>query len=111
MIIYEFDLEERMNDIFKNLEYVTLIRNSLADNRAEYRKLASNLSIDFFALQTCCDTFERNLLIDIYTYAEQLVKNFYYHLVEKDRSANLYIRNFINKKISADKFSPNVNYF
>lgn len=66
--------------------------------------------MEFSALSDCIDAFERALLIGVYTYAEQLVKNFYYELLEKDRAENLYTRNFINKKLDVERFSPNVSY-
>lgn len=110
MQIYDLDIDDRTAELLNNYTYVANIRNSLSDNRGEYRKFAKRIDLDFQSLQACCDTFERNLLIDIYTFAEQLFKNFYYQLVEKDRSENIYINTFINKKLNPDKFSPNVRY-
>ena len=43
------------------------------------------LNLDFRALSDCIESYERALLIGVYTYAEQLVKNFYYELLEKER--------------------------
>lgn len=110
MEIYDFDIEDRMQQLRESYNYVEEIRNSWSENRADYRQFATNINVDFQAIQTCCDTFERNLLIDIYTYAEQLFKNFYYELIEKDRTQNKYIKTYFNFRLNAEKFSPNVKY-
>lgn len=110
MRIYDLETEDRIAELLSNYQYVVNIRNSLSDNRSKYRDFAKSINLDFQSLQACCDTFERNLLIDIYTFAEQLFKNFYYQLVEKDRSENEYINTFINEKLKPDRFSPNVKY-
>ena len=89
---------------------VELVKNSFADHTAEYRNFSREIDLEFSALSDCIDAFERALLIGVYTYAEQLVKNFYYELLEKDRAENLYTRNFINKKLDVERFSPNVSY-
>ena len=110
MRIYDFDVED---EIYKNeiaLRNVELVKNSFADHTAEYRNFSREIDLEFSALSDCIDAFERALLIGVYTYAEQLVKNFYYELLEKDRAENLYTRNFINKKLDVERFSPNVSY-
>lgn len=110
MKIYDFDVEDEIQKNENVLQNVELIKNSFADHTAEYRKFSRKINIEFSALSDCIDAYERTLLIGVYTYAEQLVKNFYYELLEKDRAKNLYTRNFINKKLDVEKFSPNVSY-
>lgn len=110
MKIYDFDVEDEIQKNEIALQNVELIKNSFADHTGEYRKFSREINIEFSALSDCVDAYERALLIGVYTYAEQLVKNFYYELLEKDRTENLYTRNFINKKLDVEKFSPNVSY-
>ena len=110
MRIYDFDVEDEIHKNEIALRNVELVKNSFADHTAEYRNFSREIDLEFSALSDCIDAFERALLIGVYTYAEQLVKNFYYELLEKDRAENLYTRNFINKKLDVERFSPNVSY-
>lgn len=110
MVIYELDTSDQIDRLKKNLGYVIQIKDSISDETAEYRLFANARGMDYDILRDCCDSYEKTLLIDVYTYSEQLFKNFYYHLVEKDRSENKYINNFINKKLDSQHFSPNVEY-
>lgn len=110
MKIYDFDVEDEIQKIEDNLQNVERIKNSFADNTSEYRKFTRDINLDFSVLSDCIESYERSLLIDVYTYAEQIVKNFYYELLEKDTAQNIYTRNFVNKKLNAETFSPNVNY-
>lgn len=110
MRIYDFDVEDEIHKNEIALRNVELVKNSFADHTAEYRNFSREIDLEFSALSDCIDAFERALLIGVYTYAEQLVKNFYYELLEKDRAENLYTRNFINKKLDVERVSPNVSY-
>lgn len=108
MRIFEFDAKERLDDIKQNFQQVLEIRNSLADNREKYRRLSDDMSISQDSLFKCCDTFERSLLINCYTFSEQLMKNFVYELIEKDKHENNFLNKFIDNKIPKNRFSPNV---
>lgn len=110
MKIYDFDVEDEILKVEMNLRNVEFLKNSFADHTAEYRKLSQDINLDFRVLSDCIESYERALLIGVYTYAEQLVKNFYYELLEKDRTHSTFIKNFINKKLDVEKFSPNVKY-
>lgn len=111
MRIFDFDTEERLSELEKSCHYVEIIKNRFSDCRSDFRDFAREKDIEFSALEACCKGFERNLLIDVYTYSEQLVKNLYYALLlNRDESNNVYIQNFINKKLPQKRFSPNVNY-
>lgn len=110
MIIHEFEAEERLIDIRKNYSQVNEIKESLAEYRDKYRILSSEINIEQDSLLQCCDFFERTLLINCYTFSEQLVKNFVYEILEKDRHENIFLNRFIENKIPKNKFSPNVSY-
>lgn len=110
MKIYDFDVEDEIQKVEKNLQNVEILKNSFADYAPKYRRFSREVNLDFGVLSDCIESYERALLIEVYTYAEQLVKNFYYELLEKDRAERVYIKNFINKKLDVDKFSPNVKY-
>ncbi len=110
MRIYDFDIEDEIIKIEMNLNNVELLKNSIADHASEYRKFSRDINIDFRVLSDCIESYERALLIGVYTYAEQLVKNFYYELLEKDRTQSISINKFVNTKLDVEKFSPNVKY-
>lgn len=110
MKIYDFDVEEEISKVETNLRNVEILKNSIADHTIEYRKLSQEINVDFSVVRDCIDSYERDLLIGVYTYAEQLVKNFYYELLERSQTDNEFINNFIDKKLDIEKFSPNVKY-
>lgn len=110
MKIYDFDTEDEMAKIESSLLNVELLKNSFADNTSKYRKLSQDINLDFRVLSNCIESYEMALLIGVYTYAEQLVKNFYYELLEKDRTNNISINKFVDTKLDVEKFSPNVKY-
>ena len=110
MKIYDFDVEDEIIKVDMNLKNVETLKNSFADHTMEYRKFSEDIDLEIKVLSDCIDSYERALLIGVYTYAEQLVKNFYYELLEKDRTNSKCINNFIDKKLDVEKFSPNVKY-
>lgn len=110
MRIYDFDVDDEIIKIEMNLRNVKILKNSFADNTSEYRKLSKNINLDFRVLSDCIESYERALLIGVYTYAEQLVKNFYYQLLEKDGTHSVSINKFVEAKLDIEKFSPNVKY-
>lgn len=110
MKIYDFDVEDEILKVDMNLKNVETLKNSFADHTIEYRKFSEDIDLEIKVLSDCIESYERALLIGVYTYAEQLVKNFYYELLEKDRTNNICINNFIDKKLDVEKFSPNVKY-
>lgn len=109
MKIFDFDTIERLEEIKTNYVQVKQIKNSLADHRDKYRELTTVVDIDQTALMVCLDYFERALLINCYTFSEQLVKNFVYEILGKDRHTNEYLNLFLNSKIPKEKFSPNAS--
>lgn len=110
MRIFDFDIEDRLDVINKSYLSIMEIKDSLSDFRGKYRDFASQISISNDSLFKCCDVFERVLLIDCYTFSEQLVKNFFYSILQKDNHQNNFVNSFINRKIPIDKFSPNVKF-
>lgn len=110
MVIFEFDVQERLDDIKRHFQQVLEIKNSLADNRQKYRNLSNEINISQYSLFQCCDAFERSLLINCYTFSEQLMKNFIYEAIDKDRHENKFLNKFIDNKIHKSRFSPNVKF-
>lgn len=107
-MIYEFDSKERLKEIKKLYKQVEEMTESFADNRKKYRAVSKTLSIEFSSLEESIKRFEYSLLIECYTFLEQIVKNYFYLLLKKGRSNNEYLNVFLEKKINPEKFSPNV---
>lgn len=110
MIIHDLEVETRLEKLEMNNENLSIILNSIAEKTSNYRNFAESINVSKSILLDSCKAYERTLLIDCYTFAEQLLKNLYYALVEKDSYNNKYLKKFINYKIPIDGFSPNVNY-
>lgn len=109
-MIYEFNSKERLENIKELYQQIIEINNSLSEKRAKYRKVANILKIDYFILERSFKEFEHSLLISCYTFSEQLIKNYFYLLLNKGKHENLYLNNFLESKISNSKFSPNVTF-
>ena len=110
MQIYELDYDMRRDMLNEQIRHLKNINESMAEKRDKYREFSQQSEIDFNSLESCCRMYERSVLIDAYTLSEQLVKNLYYQLIDKDRYNNERLKRFINEKINPDKFSPNVLY-
>ena len=108
MLVFDFDTEMRLNDLKDNYQMVIELRVSLSEKRNKYRKFANIIKLDPNSLLTSCDIFERSLLLNCYTCSEQLVKNFIYEVIEKDRHRNIYLNLFINNKVNENTFSPRI---
>lgn len=107
-MIFEFDNNFYLDQIFKEYENVKILKNSLADCRREYRQFTRLINVEINVLEQCIKSYEYSLLISCYTFAEQLVKNSYYELIEKDSHQNGFLNRFVDSKIPPNKFSPNV---
>lgn len=110
MIIYEMDVDEELDRLKSTLNYTYTLRDSFAFDRSSYRDFAKELKMDFDIFDQWVPSMERKLLIDTYTFSEQLFKNFYYHLIEKGNCSNQHIRQYFDYKLDVESFSPNVKY-
>lgn len=109
-MIYEFDSKERLDNIKILYSEIKELNNSLAYKRSKYRKFSKIIKIDYYILERSIKNLQCSLLIECYTFMEQLIKNFYYHFLEKNRHSNKYLNIFLDKKLPEDKFSPNIRY-
>ncbi len=110
MQIYELDYDMRRDMLNEQIGHLKNIQESIAEKRDKYREFSRLNNIDFNSLYSCCKMYERSVLIDVYTLSEQLVKNSYYQLIDKDGYNNDCLKRFINEKVNPNKFSPNVLY-
>lgn len=110
MIFYDFDSQSALEEIKSKHQSIKEIKTKLADDRNKFRGFCSDIELDNYILFDCIDMYERTLLIDCYTYSEQLTKSLIYHLLNKDNNSNMYIETFIDKKINPERYSPNVRF-
>lgn len=108
-MIYNFDENLELEKIKENYNNIKSLKDSLADNAAEYRKFASDISLDFHVLKEFINEYEKTLLIDCFTFSEQLLKNTIYETLNFKGNQGI-IDTFIQNKIHPEKFSPNVTY-
>ncbi len=107
-MLFDYDNNAALEELFKEYENVKTLNNSLADKRAKYRKFSDIIKLDFNVLDDCIKKAENILLISCYTFSEKLLKNTIYELIEKDNNGNHHVNKFIDSKIPSEKFSPNV---
>ena len=69
MKIYDFEVEDEIEKVEIYLKNVEVIKNSFADNTSRYRRLSLDIDLDFPVLRDCIESYERALLIGVYTYA------------------------------------------
>lgn len=108
--MFEFDEVRELNVIRENLQTLKLISNGLSDNRSIFLDFAKGLSIEMSKFRKYIEKGEATLVIDCYTYAERLLKNTLYEVLEFEKNENLYVNEFLQKKINRKKFSPNVKF-
>lgn len=107
-MFYEYDNDLSLDNIKKDFEKISILKEELSEKRRLFRKFAREIQLDENILFECIDKYETCLLISCYTFSEQITKNFFYELIEKDNNKNRYVNSFINKKVPQNKFSPDV---
>lgn len=102
------EFEERLRNISAKIDKAEILYESLSINRKKYREFANEIDIDFSVLETAFNFYDSSLLIDIYTFCEQLLKKFIYNVLdaENDDLDNKHVYKFINAKLSKEKFAP-----
>lgn len=110
MIVYNFNTIDRYRKLKEKHSQVLEVFNSFADNSGDYRRFSTGVSLDINSLRCCFEEFQRGLLIDCYTFSEQIIKNLIYELLQKNSHSNIYLNGFIDSKIPEGTFSPNVSH-
>lgn len=104
------EFEDRLINIKIKIEKAEILNESLSNNRSKYRAFANEINIDYSVLETAFKFYDSSLLIDIYTFCEQLLKKFIYNVLEaeNDELNNKHVYKFINAKLPKEKFAPDV---
>lgn len=107
-MIFDFDDNERLEDIDKHYENVKQLKDSLADYRDKYRDFSEEINLNIRTVESCIDTYEKSLLISCYTFSEKLMKNLIYHMIDKGNHSNEYTNKFIDNRVPSNRYVPDV---
>lgn len=108
MKIFDFEVEQELQDLDSFYVKVSSIKSILSEKRNEFRHFCTQINLENETLFSCCNEYEKLLTIQCYTFSERLLKNLVYALIKKDGHTSLHINSFINKKVPVESFSPNV---
>lgn len=109
MKVYNFEANERFYELIESYNRVEKTLNSLADCSRQYTKLHRLAKLTRGESTKNINSIERALLIEFYTFGEQIIKNLIYELLKKHTQSG-YIIKFINNKLPEETFSPNIKY-
>lgn len=107
------DFVHRISKIAVSYERFNISKNFFDDNRSEFRSAIRNVASEgdgdeiYHALSASLKQAEKTILINLYTTAEQMMKETKYHLLGFDDTESSKIQSFLNHKLNPEKFSPN----
>lgn len=103
--------EDRIEHIKKSLDIADKIQNSLS-NTAPHKNFSNEIDISYVELRKVFDFPRNDILIDYYTFCEQIMKEFVYEILELNSdvvSYNSHVKKYLVKRFPEDRYSPNVN--
>lgn len=110
-MIYNLDYIEEIRKIEISLNQFIKIKNSFSENPKKYRMFFNEIeNIEFSDFKNILMKSEYSLLIEFYSFSEQLLKNLIYHCLEYSRHENQYINQYLSKKLNPEKFSPSPKF-
>ena len=103
MIDYN-EFKNRLLRLKETLERVQKIDGSLADDPEKHRNFAKEIEIDYTDLKTIYESSELNLMIEYYTFSEQLVKELVFSILTVESSNdNKHIEKFLKNSFRRNK--------
>lgn len=106
MIDYN-EFKNRLLRLKETLERVQKIDGSLADDPEKHRNFAKEIEIDYTDLKTIYESSELNLMIEYYTFSEQLVKELVFSILTVESSNdNKHLEKFLKNSFRRNKYSP-----
>ncbi|KGR73399.1 hypothetical protein ACVRWQ_00745 [Streptococcus phocae subsp. salmonis] len=103
--------QARLKDMNDSVELINTIEESISTNSAPHRQLAKGIDISYQKLRGIYKANELKLLVDYYTFCEQLMKEFIYSVLEFHATdINIHRKKFLNDKLKPATFSPRVMY-
>lgn len=102
--------KDKLQELKESIKLVDIIKASTSNNSDPHRKLADEIGIKFLNLQSIYKAQELKLLIDYYTFCEQLMKQFIYSVLAHTTDTNLHRKKYLNNNLNPRTFSPRVKY-
>lgn len=103
--------EERLKTLEKSIELVDIMEDSISNSSVPHRELAYSIGIRYNDLRNIYKAQELKLLIDYYTFCEQLMKQFIYSVLDfHTTDTNLHRKKYLNDNLNPRTFSPRVKY-
>ncbi|SUO90549.1 hypothetical protein [Streptococcus uberis] len=102
---------ERLENIEKSVKLVDMMEESISNSSDPHRELANKIGIHYQDLRNIYKSQELKLLIDYYTFCEQLLKQFIYSALDfHTTDINLHRKKYLNDNLNPRSFSPRVKY-
>ncbi|MGT2800947.1 hypothetical protein [Streptococcus marmotae] len=102
---------ERLENLEKSIELVDIMEDSISNDSVPHRELANKIGIRYGELRNIYKAQELKLLIDYYTFCEQLMKQFIYSVLDFHATdTNSHRKKYLNDNLNPRTFSPRVKY-
>lgn len=103
--------KDRIKEIENSVKLVNTIEDSISNSSEPHRHLATRIGISYMELRNIYEAHELKLLVDYYTFCEQLMKQFIYSILDFYISdLNIHRKKLLNNTLKPETFSPRVKY-
>lgn len=101
------EFKERLLSLDETLKRVKKIDASLADEPEKHRHFATEIEISYVDLRYIYESSELNLMIEYYTFSEQLVKELVFSILTVESSKeNKHLEKFLKNSFRRNRYSP-----
>ena len=101
------EFKERLSSLDGTLKRVKKIDGSLADEPEKHRHFATEIEISYADLRNIYESSELNLMIEYYTFSEQLVKELVFSILTVESSKeNKHLEKFLKNSFRRNRYSP-----
>lgn len=101
------EFKERLLNLNETLKRVKKIDGSLADEPEKHRHFATEIEISYADLRSIYESSELNLMIEYYTFSEQLVKELVFSILTVESSKeNKHLEKFLKNSFRRNRYSP-----
>ncbi len=109
-LIRNFGVNDSLTEINKDYQTLLSLKNNLSENSSAYSQFEMDNSLEKHSIRNSYFSYEKYLLIQCYTFSEQLLKNLIYEMLNKDNLKNDYLKTFVENKIPENRYVPNVKF-
>ncbi|MGT2959225.1 hypothetical protein A9Q68_09575 [Streptococcus bovimastitidis] len=102
---------ERFSKIEESVKLIDIMEDSISNGSGPHRELAIKIGIPYRDLRSIYKAQELKLLVDYYTFCEQLMKHFIYSVLDVHAiDRNIHRKKYLNDNLNPSTFSPRVKY-